>query len=148
MEEKRCSWMYIEQSLNTMSTSSSKCNDFYMLYMYIVAFFCYPIIVATRCCVNGFHNSPVSFARLIQFASARSIPLHFPAVFITSPVSFNVIEQLRYAHTALISPPLLDDNTFDLESDDTHGLDVRPNCPSPPLPNVMTSFLLEDSITV
>ena len=54
MEEKRHAWTYVEQSLNAMSTSSSKCNDFYMLYMYIVAFFCYPIIVATRCCVVGF----------------------------------------------------------------------------------------------
>jgi hypothetical protein len=57
------------------------------------------------------------------------------------------MEQCRKAQTAAISG-LDDDNAFDLDGDDNHGFDVRPNCPSPPFPNVMTSFLLLDSIIV
>eukprot|EP00579_Thalassiosira_antarctica_P004311 CAMPEP_0201894738 /NCGR_PEP_ID=MMETSP0902-20130614/41287_1 /ASSEMBLY_ACC=CAM_ASM_000551 /TAXON_ID=420261 /ORGANISM="Thalassiosira antarctica, Strain CCMP982" /LENGTH=94 /DNA_ID=CAMNT_0048426871 /DNA_START=88 /DNA_END=368 /DNA_ORIENTATION=+ len=72
---------------------------------------------------------------------------HFPALLITSPLASSVMEQLRKAQTALISA-VGEDNTLDLAGEDTHGLEDSPNCFSPPLPNTMTSFLLEDNITV
>lgn len=77
---------------------------------------------------HGF--KPVSFARLRHISKALFIPLismeHFPAFFITSPLSFNVIEQFRKAQTADIFASE-EERSLDLAGEDTHGFDVRPN---------------------
>ena len=94
---------------------------------------------------------PVSLARFLHRSKAFCMPFnsmeHFPALRRTSPLSSRVMEQCLKAQTALMSA-FEDDNTFDFAGEDTHGLEESPNCPSPPLPSVITSFLLQDSIIV
>ena len=74
--------------------------------------------------------NPVSLARLRHISKALFIPLismeHFPTFFITSPVSFNVIEQFLKAQTEDIFASE-EERSLDLEGEDTHGFDVGPN---------------------